>query len=195
MLSAEINSVGKMPSAWPTLVVAPCGRNWRATFGRSLRPSNLFERVNLKQAEGGEPLFTWEAYLAGLDRPKRWVDDLAIRATTKRLNCRIIIVVDSVDKPSQLISFGKKIDWEDRPQVVVPLLYADKHYQLIVPRQGHSLPQAWLDLEPGSASIVPRGGGKTVPSHCGSSAPSRRPLDDWLPPRVPSLASSGTRAA
>ena len=96
-------------------------------------PQTEAEHLNLKQAEG----------LAGLDRPKRWVDDIAIRATTKRLNCRVIIVVGSVDKPSQIISFGKKIDWEDRPQVVIPLLYSDKRYQLIVPKQGHSLRWIW----------------------------------------------------
>ena len=98
-------------------------------------PQTEAEHLNLKQAEG----------LAGLDRPKRWVDDIAIRATTKRLNCRVIIVVGSVDKPSQIISFGKKIDWEDRPQVVIPLLYSDKHYQLIVPKQvTHFLKHGWI---------------------------------------------------
>ena len=157
-------------------------------------PQTEAERLNLKQAEGGEPLYTWEAYLAGLDRPKRWVDDIAIRATTKRLNCRVIVVVGSVDKPSQIISFGKKIDWEDRPQVVIPLLYSDKHYQLIVPKQGHSLPQAWIELELGSTSVVPRGGGKPLP--CGSLTSSRRSPKCWLPSRAPSVASSsGTRAA
>ena len=157
-------------------------------------PQTEAERLNLKQAEGGEPLYTWEAYLAGLDRPKRWVDDIAIRATTKRLNCRVIIVVGSVDQPSQIISFGKKIDWEDRPQVVIPLLYSDKHYQLIVPKQGHSLPQAWMDLEPGFTSVVPRGGGKPLP--CGSLTSPRRSSKGWLPSRASSVASSVcTRAA
>ena len=155
----------------------------------SEEPQTEAERLNLKQAEGGEPLYTWEAYLAGLDRPKRWVDDIAIWATAKRLNCRVIVVVGSVDKPSQIISFGKKIDWEDRPQVVIPLLYSDKHCQLIVPKQGHSLPQAWMELEPGSTiSVVPRGGGKPLP--CGSSTSSRRSPKCWLPLRAPSMASS-----
>ena len=77
MLSAEINSTGRMPNAWPTLGVAHCGRSWRATFGRRLRLSNLFwlppdepqteaERLNLKQAEGNLFLrgrLTWLAWI------------------------------------------------------------------------------------------------------------------------------------
>ena len=111
-------------------------------------PQTEAECLNLKQAEGGEPLYTWEAYLAGLDRPKRWVSDIAM--------------VGSVDKPSQIISFGKKIDWEDRPQVVIPLLYWDKHYQLRVThflRHGLSwnlVQQAWCRVVEASHCRVDR---------------------------------------
>ena len=158
-------------------------------------PANETEKVNLQQMEGGDPPACWEEYLKALDRPNRWADDLTFRAATKRLNCRLILIVGDINKPSQLISYGKVINFKDRQQVVVPILYKDKHYQWIVPKEGKSLPEEWLQLEPGShTQPVPRGGG-WLPSRTSSRTSSKAPseIEDpaaWLPPRSVSSASS-----
>ena len=76
-------------------------------------PADETERVNLEQIEGGTPPQSWEDYLAALDRPTRWADGLTFRAATKRLNCRIILVVGDVKKPTQIIAYGKAIQFKD----------------------------------------------------------------------------------
>ncbi|CAE7539387.1 unnamed protein product [Symbiodinium sp. CCMP2456] len=122
-------------------------------------PADETERVNLELIEGGTPPQSWEEYLDALDRPTRWADDLTFRAATKRLNCRIILVVGDVKKPTQIIAYGKAIQFKDgRQQVVIPLLYKDKHCQLIAPKNGKSLPAEWTELETGGqAHTLPRG--------------------------------------
>ncbi|CAE7287846.1 unnamed protein product, partial [Symbiodinium sp. CCMP2456] len=136
-------------------------------------PATETEKENLEQMEGGTPPQTWDEYLQALDRPGRWADDLAFRATTKRMNCRIILVVGDVLKPSQVIAYGKPIQFkDDRQQQVIPLLYKDKHYQLITPKSGKSLPDEWLNL--------PAGGHTTVGYFVRQGAYEMAPVTMWF---------------
>eukprot|EP00439_Symbiodinium_sp_Y106_P051588 s531_g6.t2 len=138
-------------------------------------PEDEASRVNLVQIEGGQPPDTWEAYLKALDRPTRWANDISFRATVKRLNCRIIVAVDDIKNPTQLLAYRKPIDFKDnRKQVVILLLYREKHYQLIMAKPGKEIPESWRALPVGGHTTVPRGGGG----------------DTWLPPRSASSACS-----
>ena len=166
--------------------------------------------------EDGAPPATWDEYLRNLDRPGRWADDLTFRALTRRLNCRILLLVGDVKAPQQIIAYGKKIDFkDDRKQVVVPVLYKDRHYQLVAPKTGRTLPAEWLEQEVGGhTQQVPRGGGwlpsrsssqasdsvceegAWLPSRASSSsaAPSLREAGDWMPARASSASSRSASA-
>ena len=179
-------------------------------------PADETERVNLEQMEDGAPPATWDEYLRNLDRPGRWADDLTFRALTRRLNCRILLLVGDVKAPQQIIAYGKKIDFkDDRKQVVVPVLYKDRHYQLVAPKTGRTLPAEWLEQEVGGhTQQVPRGGGwlpsrsssqasdsvceegAWLPSRASSSsaAPSLREAGDWMPARASSASSRSASA-
>ena len=76
-------------------------------------PADETEKENLTQMEGGAPPTTWEEYLQALDRPGRWCDDLTFRAMTKRLNCRILLIVGDIAAPDQVIAYGKRISYKD----------------------------------------------------------------------------------
>ncbi|CAE6971072.1 unnamed protein product, partial [Symbiodinium sp. CCMP2456] len=142
-------------------------------------PADEAGRVNLEQMEGGTPPGSWEDYLKALDRPTRWADDIAFRAAVKRLNCRIIVAVDDAENPTQLLAYGKQIDFKDgRKQAVIPLLYSEKHYQLIMAKPGKDIADSWRTLPVGGHATVPRGGGD----------------GEWLPPRSPSSAASSSAA-
>ena len=134
-------------------------------------PADETERINLEQMEGGSPPTSWESYLDALDRPGRRADDLTFRALTRRLNCRILLLVGDVKSPEQIIVYGKKVSFQDdRKQVVIPVLYKERHYQLVAPKPGREIPTEWLAREPGGQSqTVPRGGG-WLPSCCSSQA-------------------------
>ena len=142
--------------------------------------------------EGGAPPTTWEEYLQALDRPGRWCDDLTFRAMTKRLNCRILLIVGDIAAPDQVIAYGKRISYkDDRRQVVVPVLHKDRHYQLIAPKAGKELPREWLELEAGGhPRPVPRGGG-WLPSRCSSQSSKSRARSRPAPsPRAASSRAS-----
>ena len=159
-------------------------------------PEDEASRVNLVQIEGGQPPDTWEAYLKALDRPTRWANDISLRATVKRLNCRIIVAVDDIKNPTQLLAYRKPIDFKDnRKQVVIPLLYREKHYQLIMAKPGKEIPESWRALPVGGHTTVPRGGGGDtwLPPRSASSACSDvEDTGGWLPPRAPSSSARST---
>eukprot|EP00439_Symbiodinium_sp_Y106_P018821 s3194_g2.t1 len=116
-------------------------------------PADETERINLEQMEGGSPPTSWESYLDALDRPGRRADDLTFRALTRRLNCRILLLVGDVKSPEQIIVYGKKVSFQDdRKQVVIPVLYKERHYQLVAPKPGREIPTEWLAREPGGQS-------------------------------------------
>ena len=85
---------------------------------------------------------------------------------------------------------------------MIPLLYKNKHYQLLSPKTGKELPSAWLELEAGNHSqALPRGGG-WLPSPSsrsfgsGSGSPQGKapqPDKSCLPSRASS--SRGSSAA
>ena len=66
-------------------------------------PQTDTEEAALRSMEAGDPAETWGAYLANLDRPKRWCDELAFRAATKRLNCRILVILGDPGNPTQVL--------------------------------------------------------------------------------------------
>ena len=83
---------------------------------------------------------------------------------------------------------------------MIPLLYREKHYQLITAKPGKDIPDSWRDRPVGGHTVVPRGGGDNdwLPSRRASSAASSivDRQDDGLPARMSSSSSApepGTR--
>ena len=122
-----------------------------------------------------------------------------LQEATERLNCRILLVLDDVSAPLQVIAYGKKINFKnDRKHQVIPLLYKDKHYQLSAPKAGKQPPSEWIDLEPGNHSMtLPRGGGwlparGSSQASVSSVAASGRRAGGWLSSRCSSTASAAS---
>ena len=150
-------------------------------------PDNITqeERQRLLTMEDGDIPTTWAQCKEALGRPKRWADEVAFRASCKRMNCRIVVVIGKPDIATQFLVYGKKVPYDSytgKHQVNLLLYFDGGHYQLIVPKQGQEIPESWNQLEQGNNCFpAPRGGG-------GSSTAS------WMPPVPPSSTASAAQS-
>ena len=144
------------------------------------RPFWQVDDKSSEKMEGGPVALDWNSWVESVKRPSRWICGLTLKAASRRLGLKVIVVQRVGDAWGLPTAFGTS-SGEVAPIILgLSSTPGEEHYILLRPKRVDDIPVAWLHALQAEEQLlasqsVLRGAGKSEGSGF------------WLPPETPSL--------